>query len=200
MTGAAPDDRIIDAALALAAERGWRGFALADVAGAAGLPLGEVAERYPGKGAILAGLTRRADRAVLAGFSPEDRGEPARDRVLDALMRRFDALRPWRAGLRAARRDPAVALCAAPALLRSMAAMLEAAGIAGDGPRGRARAAGLAVIYMSAFRVWLEDDSDDSGATTAHLARALARADRFAGLCRRRRAASQAPEEEPNAA
>lgn len=179
------DARIVDAALSLAAARGWRGLALADIAAAAGLSLAEVAARYPGKGAILDGLARRADLAVLAGAREEDRDQPARDRLLDALMRRFDALRPWREGLRAVRRDPAAAVGAAPALMRSMTATLEAAGIPGDGPGGFVRAAGLAAIYLSALRVWLDDESEDGGATTAHLARRLERADRLLAACRR---------------
>lgn len=181
------EGRVVDAAMALAAERGWRGLALADVAEAAGLPLAEVAERWRDKNAVLAALGRRADRAVLAGTESDDREQPARDRLLDVLMRRLDALRPYRDGLSAVRRDPLSAVCAGPALLCSMGVMLEAAGIASDGARGRLRAKGLAAVYLSTLRVWLDDDSEDFGPTTAHLARRLACADRLVAALRRRR-------------
>ena len=194
-TDAGIRDRIIDAALALAAERGWRGLALADVADAAGLPLADVAGLYRDKGAILAGLARRADRAVLAGTEREDRDQPARNRLLDVLMRRLDSLRPCRDGLRAVRRDSPTT--AAASLMRSMAAMLEAAGIPADGARGTVRAAGLAAIYLSTLRVWLDDEDD--GAALAHCARQLDRADRLVSACRRcgSRPVGETPGREP---
>ncbi len=180
------EGRIIDAALTLAAEREWRTLALADIADAADLPLATVAAGYRDKNAVLAALARRADRAVLEGATRDDREEPARDRLLDAIMRRFDALRPYRDGLRAIHRHPLSAVCAWGILPRSMAAMLEAAGIPDDGARGAVRAAGLAAIYLSTFRVWLEDESEDWGTTTAHLARRLERADKLIAACQRR--------------
>ena len=196
------DARVFEAAMRLAAARGWRGLALADIAAAAGIPLAEVAGRYPDKGAVLAGLSKQADSAAFAGAREEDRDQPARDRLLDALMRRFDALRPWREGLRAVRRDPSAVAGAAPTLMKSMTATLEAAGIPGDGPGGFVRAAGLAAIYLSALRVWLDDESEDQSATLAHLARRLEQADRLLATCRRcarpgRRAERDQPPEAP---
>ena len=59
--------------------------------------------------------------------------ERPRDRVFDQLMRRFDALRPYRAAIEVLGRelpaDAPAALCTGARLLRSMAWVLEAAGI-----------------------------------------------------------------------
>ena len=78
-------------------------------------------------------------------------------------------------------------------LLCSMAVMLEAAGVSAGGAAGRARAKGLAAIYLSVLRVWLDDDSEDASRTMAALDRHLDNADRaMAFLCRRRGPTKQA--------
>lgn len=196
-------DRIIDAALALAAERGWRDLTLADIAGAAGLPLSKLYPVYPSKAAILRGFTRRIDVAVLAGEEPDAAGGAsgggARDRLFEVLMRRFDALQPHREALGNIvfdqARDPVSALCGLGRLERSMAAMLEAARLSAGGLRGLLRAKALGLAYLATLRVFLRDDSADLAATMAALDRNLGRLDRLARGCSRtqHRAATAAP-------
>ena len=117
----------------------WR---LRDVAEAAGLGLAELYRVYPDKVALVAAFLAKIDAEVLAGTpSRADPEETARDRLFDAMMRRYDALRPYREALgairRAGTRDPMLALAMAPALRRSMAAMLEAASVPSEGLRVR---------------------------------------------------------------
>src|SRR5579883_1152010 len=135
----APGGRVIEAALELAAERGWRHVSLAEIAGAAKLPLAELYALYPSKAAILAAFVRRIDGEVLGEGEAE--GDSPRDRLFDVVMRRFEALKPHRAGVEAilhdAGRDPLALLCGGPRLLRSMAWMLEAAGLPSHGLGGR---------------------------------------------------------------
>ena len=186
-------NQVIDAALALAAERGWRDLTLADIAEAAKLPLSQVYPAYASKAAILRGFTRRIDAAVLASEeSGVDGGEgSARDRLFDVLMRRFDALKPHRQALGKIvfdeARDPVSALCGLGRLERSMAAMLEAARLSAGGLRGLLRAKALGLAYLAALRVFLGDDSPDLAATMAALDRSLGRLDRLARGCSRTR-------------
>jgi hypothetical protein len=56
--------------------------------------------------------------------------------------------------------------------------MLEAAGIGTDGATGGLRVAGLAAVYASVFRVWLEDDDPGHARTMAALDRRLRRGER----------------------
>lgn len=188
---------IVDTALALAAERGWRDLRMVDIAAAADLPIAAVLEAYRTKPAILAAYGRRLDQTVAKGCSADDLDQPVRDRLFDALMRRFDAMKPHRDGLRAIardlRRDPLAALGAVCSVACSMAVMLEAAGVSASGAFGRARTKGLTVIYLSVLRVWLDDDSEDSARTMAALDRHLDNADRaMSFLCRRGGPAKQA--------
>ncbi|HSK41095.1 MAG TPA: TetR family transcriptional regulator [Arenibaculum sp.] len=192
--------RIVEATLGLAAERGWRSLTMAEIATAAGVPLAGLYAAFPSKGAILAGLARSVDEAMLeaAGETAGEAAgggeaeETARDRLFDVVMRRFDALAPHREGLRRIIRDlpgdPATALSVAPRLSRSMAWTLEAAGIPAGGWRGLLRVQGLAAVYAATFRTWLADDSPDLSRTMADLDGRLRRAERLlAGLPRRRR-------------
>lgn len=184
------DRRIVTAAMALAAEKGWRRLTLGEIAAAAELSLAELREHVPDKAGILAALAREADRRMLAAAPmamAED--ESPRDRLFDALMARLEALVPYREGIAAVLRDgfgdPVAVLCAAPRLLRSMGWALEAAGIGAGGPIGRLRAKGLAAVYAATIRVWLRDDSGDLGRTMAALDRRLGQAEWAARFCRR---------------
>jgi ubiquinone biosynthesis protein COQ9 len=176
-------DRLVDAALRLAGRQGWRRTGLGAIAAEAGLPLDEAHAACPSKLALLARFHRRIDRAALAGTSAAD--EPPRDRLFDALMRRFDALAPHREALRAILRDsmadPA-ALLGLPALLRSMGWMLERAGVSAAGWRGRCRAKLLTGLYLSVLRVFLDDDSADLARTMAALDRRLRAMESWLGL------------------
>jgi AcrR family transcriptional regulator len=182
-----PAQRIIDAALTVAARQGWRRTSLADIAREAGLSLLEVYGQFHSKAAILDAFRRHIDEAVVSGVEMDaEAGERPRDRLFDTLMRRFDALRPHKDAVRALAReaiaDPVAALCGAPSVLRSMAWMLEAAGVPADGLRGAARAQILAAVYASVLRIWLTDESPDMMRTMAALDRRLRTVERWLGL------------------
>lgn len=193
-----PSKTLIETALRLAAERGWHDLSLAEIAEAADLPLVEAYRVYPSKQAILAAFSRGVDIEVLSDESLPESWDPqetsARDRLFDVLMRRFDALQPYREGLGNILvdqpRDPLAALCGAGQLLRSMAAMLEAAQIPSDGLKGALRVKGLAAVYLATLRVWLRDESADMARTMAALDGYLRRIEGLAG--RRRRASGEA--------
>jgi AcrR family transcriptional regulator len=182
-------DHVIDTAMRLAAERGWRDLALAEIADAAKLPLSKVYPVFPSKAAMLSAFARRIDAAVLAAEEPGAREGGAQDRLFDALMRRFDALKPYREALANIvfdqAGDPLAALCGLCRLERSMACMLEAALLSADGLRGALRIKALGCAYLATLRVFLRDDSPDMAATMAALDRNLRRLDRLAGLCSR---------------
>lgn len=192
-------NRLLDAALALAASRGWRAVTLSAIAKEAGLPLSRVHGAFPSKWAILDAFADRVDEAVLARPA-SDAGGPARDRLFDVLMRRFDAMQPHKPAVVAMAhdlgREPLAAICAWPRLIKSMAWMLEAAGLDSSGLAGLVRTKGLALIYMAAMRAWLSDDSADLARTMAVLDRGLRQAEaaiRFLDKGRQRAQAATRP-------
>ena len=180
--------RIVAAAFDLAATDGWARADLSRIAAAAGVSLADVHAEFPAKAMMIDAFMMGIDQAVLAA-GPADADDSARDRLFEVLMRRFDALAPHKAGVAAVFRDcgdPAVGLIGLPCFLRSMAWMLEAAGLSSGGVFGTARAAGLGAVYANALRVWLRDDQPDMAKTMAALDRGLGRADAaMSFLCRK---------------
>jgi len=180
-------DMALDAFLGLIAEKGYADVALRDVAQVAGLGFADVYRVYPDKISLAAAFMARIDAEVMAGTpSSVDPEETPRDRLFDVMMRRYDALRPHRAALRALRRagtrDPILAIAMGPGLRRAMAAMLEAASVASDGLPGALRQNGLLAIHYAVSRVFDRDDTQDLSKTMAALDSRLKTAARWSQL------------------
>lgn len=190
-------DRVIDAALGLAADRPWRRVTLSDIATEAGIRLDQLHNLFRSKAAILDAFTARIDAQVMRGTDEEAAAEPVRDRLFDVLARRFEALQPHRPALASIVCEgltvPREGYCGTRRLLRSMTWSLETAGVGGSGPFGELRARGLAALFMSSLFVFLRDDSPDLAKTMAHLDRNLTRADRLMGRLTPRRAQAATP-------
>ena len=182
-----PGDAALDAFLELIAKRGYAAVALRDVGEAAGLGLADLHRLYPDKVALAAAFMARIDAKVLAEtVAANDPDETARDRLFDVMMRRYDALRPYREALRAIRRagtrDPLLAIAFGPPLRRAMAAMLEAASVSSDGVMGAVRQTGLLAIHYAVSRVFDRDDTADLSQTMAALDSRLKMAEKWVQL------------------
>ena len=174
-----PRDRIIDALMMLAAEERFEEITLRQIAERADVSLAEFRELFASKLSILAAFGRRIDRVVLEGATGDLADENSKERLFDVLMRRFDALAPYKEGLRGIsewlRRDPS----AAPALnrmaLNSMRFMLEAADIETGGRVGALKTQGLVLAMARVTRTWLDDEDQGLAETMAELDRTLTR-------------------------
>ncbi|MGE3248331.1 MAG: TetR/AcrR family transcriptional regulator [Beijerinckiaceae bacterium] len=185
--GTPPQDKrtkIVEALMALAAEQPWENIAMTDVALRAGLTLADFRDCFPSKGAVLGGFSRMIDRKVLEAANDDLLGEPARDRLFDVLMRRLDAMAPYREGLREVRkwmrRDPVSAMALNQVAINSMRFMLEAANIECEGPAGALKLQGLVLAWGRILDVWFEDDTERFDRTMAALDRELERGGRLA--------------------
>ncbi len=196
MPAASDHDRILDAALRLIGEQGWRHLSMTAIAAEARLPLVRLYREFRSRPAILCGFSRRIDEAVLATPVEAETGERPRDRVFDLLMRRFDALQPYRAALEVLGRelptDPPAALAAGAGVLRSVGWMLEAAGVSTQGLGGAVALKLTAGVYLTTLRLWLRDDTPDLAPTMAALDRRLRGIERWFGTGRRARAGEAA--------
>ncbi len=179
-------DKAIDALMALLAEHRFEEIGLAEVAGRAGLKLSELRAEFGSTLAIVAAHIKDIDRTVLAGNAGDMTEEPARERLFDVLMRRIEALAPYkeavRSLLRSARRNPGLALALNAMAVRSQQWMLEAAGVGANGPRGALRAQGAALMFARVLSVWFDDDEPGIDRTMAALGRGLSSAERWAGF------------------
>lgn len=178
-----PKDAIVDALLELAGERHWEDIPLADVAARANVSLSTFRDYFPSKGAVLAAFLRKIDKIVLDKSGNEPADAPAKERLLNILRRRLDALAPHKVGLEGisewATRDLFAAAALNRLLINSMRFMLEAAGIESEGPVGALKLQGLVIAWRRVMRTWFSDDDPDLAATMAVLDRELTRGERL---------------------
>jgi len=188
------DDKLIDAALELAAEAPWHTLSLPMIAEHAGVSLGQALLSLPSRGHIQRAMIGRIDAQVFGGLDDDPLDGTTKDKLFDILMRRFDAMEGHRDALRAmsrdARRDPLGTACLGTRLLKSMALSLQATGVSPEGCMGVLKSKALMAIHLNAFRVWLADEDPGLAATMAALDKSLAHAEKIAS----RRPASEEDE------
>ncbi|MBM6592758.1 hypothetical protein [Microvirga pudoricolor] len=175
-------EAIVEALMRLAARRPWDEIEIADIAVEAGVSLADFRDAFPSKGAVLGGFSRMIDRKVLEGTTDDLAGEPARERIFDVIMRRFDAMEPYRPALRrilpAFQRDPVALAALNKGALNSQRFMLAAAGISTEGPLSTLKLQGAVLVFANTLRVWLDDDDPTLARTMARLDRELKRGER----------------------
>jgi ubiquinone biosynthesis protein COQ9 len=171
------NDKILDAALRLAADRRWTEITLRDIAGEAGLSLAALNEAVPSRAAILALLNRRIDQRMLVALDKDPVAGDAHDRIFEVLMRRLEVMALYRAAVASIIADPATLLDDPPeiagSLGRSLGWVLAAAGLEDSGGREIVKRLGLAAVYRRVLGVWVEDDDPGLARTMAVLDRAL---------------------------
>jgi AcrR family transcriptional regulator len=179
-------ERIIQSFMELLAEKPIEEIGLTEIAQRAHTSLAELRGMFTSKLAMLAGHVKEIDRQTLAGEDADITEELPRERLFDVLMRRLELLETRRAAvrslLRSCRRNPGLAFTLNGLAVRSQQWMLEAAGIDAAGPRGAVRAQGLALLFASVLRTWVDDEDPGHARTMAALDRALARGQRLSGL------------------
>jgi len=208
-------EKIIVALLALLAEKRFEDIGFGDIAARSGLTLATCRAEFGSTLAVFAAHMKELDRKVLASASGDMAEEPPRERLFDVLMRRIEAMAPHREAVRSvmksAQCNPGLAFALNALAVRSQTWMLTAADIDAAGPRGIIRAQGLAMLFASVLRTWVDDEDEGLARTLAALDRALARGQRWSGMlddlcrftpgrCVRRRRHRRNEEEEPAAA
>ena len=208
-------DKIIAAFMALLAEKRFEEIGFGEIAGRSGLTLANCRAEFGSTLAVLAAHMKSLDRKVLASGGGDMAEEPPRERLFDVLMRRIEAMAPHREAVRSLMKsvqcNPGLAFALNGLAVRSQSWMLTAADIDAAGPRGMIRAQGLAMLFASVLRTWVDDEDEGLARTLAALDRALARGQRWSGMlddlcrfsparCVRRRRYRRDEEEEAAAA
>jgi AcrR family transcriptional regulator len=176
-------DAIVDALMELAAERRWDDIDLRDIAQRANISLAEFRDQFPSKGAILGAFSRRIDKEVLSGTTGDLLDEPVKERVFDVMMRRIDALAPYKAALEriaeGVRGDPMTLAALNQLALNSQRFMLAAADVDTSGPLGGVKVQGAVIVFARVLEAWFKDDDPGLARTMAALDRELARGGRI---------------------
>ena len=135
---------------------------------------------------VLGKMTALDDQAVLESFADiEDAGAVStREKILEALMHRFEVYAPYRTQIqalnRAARGRPDLALALGLGLQSVTRRMLAMAGDHCNGWRGLLRIKGVAGVVLVVTRIWMDDDSPDLAPTMKELDRRLQQAEEWA--------------------
>lgn len=179
-------DKLSEAAWSQLAELSPRALHIDDIAAAAGVaPSAARAVSGSITSLILHQLARLDRQAVLESLADiEDAGDvPIRDKIMEALMHRFEVYAPYRAQMiqleGAARRDPALGLKLLDSLVQAVRMLLRMAGDDLAGFRGEARVRGVAGVAMVVARVWRTDDTTDLSLTLKEIDKRLATAEEW---------------------
>ena len=180
---------LVDSALTLAAQKPWKYITLREIAGDAKIDLIALRDFIDDKSDILVFYGKRIDRLTLTACKDIDMSEPARDRIFEILMERFDILNQDRTALlsilHSIKQDPKSLILSLPHLKKSMAWMLEAADISTSGWSGAGKIIGITAVYANTLRAWIKDDSEDLSKTMAALDQSLDKFEKLQGLCSR---------------
>ena len=179
-------DRLAEAAWSQLADQSPRALHIDDIAAAAGVaPTAARAVAGSITALILHQLARLDRQAVLESLADiEDAGDvPIRDKIMEALMHRFEVYAPYRAQMvqleSAARRDPGLGLKLVDSLLQAVRMLLRMAGDDLTGLAGEARVRGVAGVAMVTARVWRSDDTPDLSLTLKEIDKRLATAEEW---------------------
>ena len=172
---ATPKGRILAAALTCAGAKSWADVTLIDIAEVAGLQLADLRQHFDSKTAILGAIVSATDDEVLRTAPKRVEAQDMRDVLFDIIMTRFDVLAPYKAALKSIHHSSSADPTMLRPMLTSMHWMLQAAGIDTESHMGRARMMGLATVYASVFRIWLDDDDAGHARTMAALDQRLRR-------------------------
>ena len=179
-------DKLAEAAWAQLAAMSPRALHIDEIAAAAGIAT-SAARAVSGSitALILHQLARLDRQAILESLADiEDAGEvPVRDKIMEALMHRFEVYAPYRAQMiqleAAARRDPVLGLRLVESLLQATRMLLRMAGDDLAGFRGEARVRGVTGLAMVVARVWRTDDTPDLSMTLKEIDKRLATAEEW---------------------
>ena len=178
-------DKLIDAALELAATKRWRDLSLPEIAEHAGVSVGAALLTLPSRAHILRALIDRVDHDVFTSLDADPLDGTTKDKLFDLLMRRFDALQGHQSAMASITsdlaRDPLTSVCLGGRFLKSMALTLQAAGASAEGCVGHIHAKALGLVQLNATRTWLKDDDEGMELTMSALDKGLRRAEQLAG-------------------
>jgi ubiquinone biosynthesis protein COQ9 len=126
-------------------------------------------------------LGERLDRAMLDVRAEDLADLSPRERIFELVMRRFDAMGPFKDGLRTLGReaafDPSLLVATLVNLDRAAMWLMEASQSGLTGLRARAARRVVMAIYVRVFNVWLEDNTPDLSRTLAELDKRLQQAE-----------------------
>ncbi|MBL1146480.1 MAG: TetR family transcriptional regulator [Pseudomonadota bacterium] len=173
--------KILAAALELAAKRAWDSVSLLDISREAGLPHQDITAVFPQKYDITEAVLRDIDDHMsIEDLGLDEARDSLKDRLFEVVMFRFDLLNENREAmvsmLKPAMQSLEQAARHKQGFCHSMRLIMEKAEMdCNHVLKEDILIAALALVYMMTVKIWLKDDSPDMTKTMAALDRYLAR-------------------------
>ena len=173
-------DQVRQATFDMIAARGYGKTRLSDLADQFGVSFKEFHAHYASVDDIIRAFLDDVDQSMVASVHP---GSAANKREIyfDMMMARMDALQEHRAGvvrwLKEIVKQPQLWGGVLKRWQKSLSLMLD---IAKDSPVYPVKKLGLAGVYATTLRTWVDDDSADMAKTMASLDKALSKAESVA--------------------
>ncbi|ACL60970.1 TetR/AcrR family transcriptional regulator [Methylobacterium nodulans] len=153
-------DRVLDAYLALMADRPFDRVSMRMVAEAAGISLAQLRATFASEEALLESFAARVDGAMLDRVDAHPWADDPRARIVTAMLARFEVLAPLKPAIRSlltGAADPATALFFGRVSVEEHRWTLIAAGLNHRGPRARNLAEAVSLAFVTAAAAWLDD-------------------------------------------
>ena len=175
---------LIALAFEMIVENGWQQLTMSKLAERGGMKLSELYTQLPGKSHIIGQFARRMDAATFNFNLAEMADLSPRDRLFDVIMRRFDALGPYKPAFveinRRREMDCLAAVCLFCQMDKFAGRLLDVCDKPFKGVRQRFARRLLMAAYAKVFAVWLSDESEDLAATMAELDKRLGQLEQLA--------------------
>lgn len=172
-------EKIIAAALVVAAEEPWELVSPLSIAEKARISMGELQSVFASKQEIVEAIIDQLDSEVEAAFPQIDGTASVRDRLFDVLMERIDLANQHRAAHMSFFKAfgwTKDGICGdLSQMKKSMTRMSRCAGVETGGLFGPLRVTGLSLGYLWVLFTWTRDTSPDLGKTMAELDKTLSR-------------------------
>lgn len=196
---AANDPGVIDdarrkigaAALELLNDHPLAALDLADIGVAAKVEEGLVRRLFPHPAAAVEKGITDLDESVMLSLADDFADDPEashHDKILEGLIARYEAWRPYRKAIdhlnKASLRDPILGAMLVMRLNQASERLLTIAGVDLAGINGMLRIKGLSGIALSCQREWMRDDSPDMATTIRSLDQRLRQAEELAATLR----------------
>lgn len=170
----------------LIAEHGWGKLSLSAIAAKAGVPIQQVRAALGSKSGLLRQFAARIDQATFDIDMGELNELTAKERLFELLMRRFDALKPYKPAFLETQRRKEIDCQTASVLFCSLDRLaenlLDACESRYHGMQRRLARRALMAAYAKVFSVWLKDESEDLAQTMSELDKRLGQLETLARL------------------
>lgn len=168
---------VIRDTLGLLAEVPWGDLNVSDLMNRLNLTRETFPETLKSKEALLSGFVRFIDEETSNLLGPDPQEVPPNDRLFDFIMCRFDVMAPYKEGLQTIWQDlPSHPLSFAPAFVQGFLSLnhfLEKTGFHRHPLCDKLYLGAFGAFYLSAVKVWHEDDSPDQSKTMAYVDQGL---------------------------